>query len=146
MTFPGPFSFHSEFLLLPFPYLARNILVKMYGMIYKIPFCLFAIAGVKAQAPPLPPPPSSSTIAAAGGSIPTSQLATMVISPKALDELEVILYFENALAALLNLGANNISTWGIENYPNNTLEVITAAAAVWDVIHYPKDPKLIHFL
>ena len=102
----------------------------MYKTLYELPLLMLAAVAVQAQ---IAPSISSSTAAAAGGSIPTQDLISNV-TQNGLDQLQISLYIENAANALLYLGANNISTWGIENYPNDTLAVITAASAVWNMV------------
>ncbi len=65
----------------------------------------------------------------AGGGTPNSGFPTL-ISENAIKEFQLMLFLENLEASLFATGLANITSWGANGYPNDTVEIIGKVAAV----------------
>lgn len=90
-----------------------------------------AMAGF-ADAAPL----CSDTIDTAGGGPPNSG-DPMLISPNAVREFQLALFLENLESFYFQTGLQNTSQWGINGYPNDTVEILSKIAAVSFAIDSP---------
>ncbi|KAI9855635.1 MAG: hypothetical protein M1813_009681 [Trichoglossum hirsutum] len=70
----------------------------------------------------------SSSADIAGGGLPNVGIPTL-ISPGAIKEFQLALFLENLESSFFNTGLTLIRKWGINGYPNDTIEVISRVAA-----------------
>ena len=83
-----------------------------------------ALAGLATAAPVC-----SDTINTAGGGPPNSG-DPILISEVAVKEIQLALFLENLESSYFQTGLQNISQWGANGHPNNTVEIISKIAAV----------------
>ena len=81
-------------------------------------------------------PLCSDTINTAGGGPPNSG-DPMLISPNAVKEFQLALFLENLEYFYFQTGLQNASQWGINGYPNDTVEILGKIAAVSFAIDSP---------
>jgi len=65
----------------------------------------------------------------AGGGPPNSGFPTL-ISENAIKEFQLLLFLENVEANFFTTGLANITSWGANGYPNDTIKIIGKVAAV----------------
>jgi hypothetical protein len=74
-------------------------------------------------------PICSNTTDIAGGSLPNSAKPTM-ISASAVKDLQLALFLENLETSFFLAGLTNITQWGTNGYPNDTIEIVDKITAV----------------
>src|SRR5438094_10450330 len=65
----------------------------------------------------------------AGGGLPNSEIP-ILISDTAVKEFQLALYLENLEASYFQTGLKNVTLWGTNGHPNDTIEIISKIAAV----------------
>jgi hypothetical protein len=81
-------------------------------------------------------PVCSDTINTAGGGPPNSG-EPILISANAVKEFQLALFFENLESSYFQTGLQNVSHWGTNGHPNDTLEILSKIAAVSFTIDSP---------
>ncbi len=71
----------------------------------------------------------SNTIAIVGGGPLNSGVLT-VISTGAIKELQLAHFFENLEASFFNTSLMEIIKWGINKYPNNTIDIVNKITTI----------------
>lgn len=92
---------------------------------------ILALASFAAAAPLC-----SDIINTAGGGTPNSG-DPMLISSNAVREFQLALFLENLESFYFQTGLQNAFQWGINGYPNDTVEILTKIAAVSFAIDSP---------
>jgi hypothetical protein len=85
---------------------------------------ILALVGLSTAAPLC-----SDTINTAGGGPPNSGDPTF-LSENAVKEFQLALFLENLESSYFQSGLQNISQWGTDGDPNDTVEIISKIAAV----------------
>jgi hypothetical protein len=88
-------------------------------------YIFFIVLGSFATAAPL----CSKTMDIASSGPPNSGILT-IISASVIKELQLAYFLENLEASFFNTSLINITKWGINEYNNNTIEIVTKIAAV----------------
>lgn len=81
-------------------------------------------------------PLCSDTVRTAGGGIPDGN-DHPTLSAEAVKEFQLALFLENLEAFYFQSGLQNISTWGMTGYPNDTIEVLSKIVAVSRLSWFP---------
>jgi len=87
--------------------------------------CVSSIAIGLAAAAPL----CSNVTHVAGGGLPNSG-RPLLLSPAAVKDLQLALFLENLEVSYFSSGLSNITKWGTNGHPNDTIEVVSKVAAV----------------
>ena len=72
----------------------------------------------------------------AGGGLPNS--GRPLLSPAAVKHLQLALFLENLEFSYFSSGLPNITEWGTNGYPNDTIEIVSKVAAVSEFL--PPNP------
>ena len=99
----------------------------MYSPTYfiLISFAFIPIFALFTAAAPL----CSDTIDTAGGGLPSS-IEPIMISENAVKEFQLALFLENLESSYFQTGLQNVSQWGINGHPNDTIDILSKIAAV----------------
>ena len=81
-------------------------------------------------------PLCSDTINRSGG-VPPNSGDPILISANAVKEFQLVLFLENLESFYFQTGLQNVSQWGTNGYPNNTVETLGIIAAVSFAIDSP---------
>jgi hypothetical protein len=65
----------------------------------------------------------------AGGGLPNS-VRPLALSSAAVKDLQLALFLENLEVSYFSSGLSNITKWGTNGYPNDTIEVVSKITAV----------------
>ena len=93
-------------------------------MYHTIALLSIAVSSLVAAAPIC-----SNTTNLAGGGLPNSAKPTM-ISAGAIKDFQLALFLENLETSFFLAGLTNITQWGTNGYPNNTIEIVDKVTAV----------------
>jgi len=103
-----------------FPFI---IIIIMYSLLWMS----FIALGSFAAAAPL----CSNITDVAGGGLPAGS-KPLLISPAAVKDFQLALFLENLEASFFSSGLANITKWGTDRYPNNTIEIVEKVIVVSD--------------
>jgi hypothetical protein len=92
--------------------------------------CVSSIAIGLAAAAPF----CSNVTNVAGGGPPNSG-RPLPLSPAAVKDLQLSLFLKNLEVSYFSNGLSNITKWGTNRYPNDTIEVVSKVAAVSEFLH-----------
>lgn len=121
----------------PSPFIATTITHSFADM--KSLICVSSITIGLAAAAPL----CSNVTNVAGGGLPNSG-RPLLLSPAAVKDFQLALFLENLEASYFSSGLSNITKWGTDGYPNDTVEVVSKVAAVSDFPSNPRTPAYVH--
>jgi hypothetical protein len=107
----------------PSPFTAIIIMHSFADM--KALICVSSIAIGLVAAAPL----CSNVTNVAGGGLPNSG-RPLLLSPAAVKDLQLALFLENLEFSYFSSGLSNITKWGTNGYPNDTIEIVSQVAAV----------------
>jgi hypothetical protein len=103
----------------------------MYSFTYFLSAFIPSLAGFAAAAPFC-----SDIINTAGGGPPNSG-DPILISANAVKEFQLALFLENLESFYFQTGLQNVSQWGTNGYPNDTVEILSKIVAVSFAIDSP---------